>query len=217
MKVGDLRPAGYNPRKLSKEQEKALKQALEVFGDLGGIVFNRRTQNLVSGHQRVKTMEKDWEIRITDRTPDKCGTIARGSIMTPFGELSYREVDWEEKVEKAANIAANKHGGSWDDSALKDLLVELDNGSGLIELTGFSEVDLQGLIDRGAAAELPPLPSESDKLFEQMTFTLTKEQAAVVRSALALSINAGNFEETGNENRNGNALERIAKNYKGGR
>jgi len=220
MKAGDLKPAGYNPRQITDEQAAALKKALEVFGDLGGIVFNRATGNLVGGHQRVKQIDPSWPIELSaaplTEGDKKVGTVAHGSILTPFGRLGYREVEWELQVERAANIAANKHGGSWNDGALKELLVLLDDGSGLLGLTGFSEVELSGLIARGET-DLPDLPSEAEQLFEQMTFTLSKEQAAIVRSAIDLAIASGDFKDTGNENRNGNALFRIAKAYKGGR
>ena len=43
MKVKDLKPAAYNPRKISKEKLAALKKSLEEFGDLFGIVYNTRT------------------------------------------------------------------------------------------------------------------------------------------------------------------------------
>lgn len=223
MKVGDLRPAEYNPRKISDAQSKALKQALEVFGDLGGIIFNRRTGNLVGGHQRVKTLDASWPIKITESSRsidgeklipdlDKCGTVARGFIETPFGPLSYREVVWEEKVERAANVAANKHGGEWDDDKLRDLLVLLDDGSGLLELTGFGSVDLEGLVGHGT--EDLPTPSENDRLFEQITFTVTKSQLATIGFALDTAAKSGPFENTVNENKRGNALFRIAEYYR---
>ena len=217
MKVADLKPAPHNPRRLSAEQESALKQALEVFGDLGGIVFNRRSGVLVSGHQRVKTLDPDWPITSSAHAllegDQKVGTIARGWIDTPFGRLSYREVDWEERIEKAAMIAANKAGGEWDDSALKPLVVTLDDGSGILALTGFGEVELAGLIERGAA-ELPELPSESEKLFQQMNFVVTKEQAALIQATISRALQKGPFSGTGNENRNANALARICEAYR---
>lgn len=215
MKVGALRGADYNPRKITEQELASLRQAMEVFGDLGGITFNRRTGNLVGGHQRVKTLDPEWNIifyPITSAEEMKTGTIRRGWIETPFGGLSFREVDWDEKIERAANLAANKHGGSWDDKKLADLLVGLDDGSPLLELTGFKPVDLEGLIGRGPKAELP---SEAAALFEQLTFVLTKEQLALIGFALDLAIRAGEFKETGNKNARGNALARIAAAYRG--
>lgn len=218
MKVSDLRAAGYNPRTITDAELAALKQALEVFGDLGGIVFNRTTRNLVGGHQRVKTLLPDWPIKIIIRYPEptKTGTVAQGHIETPFGDLYYREVEWTEAVEKAANLAANQHGGSWDDAKLKDLLVGLDDGSGLLALTGFNEVDLSGLMDRAgaAAAGITETPAEKDSMFEQLTFVVTRAQMSEIGFALDQAVKAGPFGETGNANARGNALARIAASYK---
>lgn len=215
MKVGDLRGADYNPRKISEADLASLKQRLEVFGDLGGIVFNRKTGNLIGGHQRVKTLDPSWPIFAENLpTPDKCGTIARGYIKTPFGELSFRIVDWEEKIERAANVAANNPAGEWDDAKLKELLTGLDDGSGMLDLTGFSAIDLQGLIDRAPTA---PLPSEADHLFESITFTVSKEQLSIIGFALDQAIKSGPFDEAKNANRRGNALARIAEAYRNGK
>ena len=171
-----------------------------------------------------KILDKDWKIHIepsADLTPgDKAvGTVAVGWIMTPFGRLSYREVDWELNVEKAANLAANKWGGTWDDAKLKDLLVGLDDGSGLLGLTGFNEVDLSGLMDRQAVAENPitPTPADNDSLFEQLTFVVTRAQMSEIGFALDQAVKAGPFGETGNANARGNALARIAQVYRGAR
>lgn len=49
MKVQDLKPAGYNPRKITKAQLERLKKSLDEFGDLSGIVFNVRTQTTLAG------------------------------------------------------------------------------------------------------------------------------------------------------------------------
>jgi len=120
MKVKDLKPAGYNPRKISPEKLAALKKSLEEFGDLSGIVFNVRTQTVIGGHQRVKNMDPSWKIIKKPRT-DKTGTTAAGYVETPHGRLTYREVDWPEIKEKQANIAANQHGGEFDDDLLNIL------------------------------------------------------------------------------------------------
>lgn len=58
-------------------------------------------------------------------------------------KYQYREVDWDETREKTANIAANAHGGDWDDDKLDNILNELGNIEDFdIELTGFSLVDI---------------------------------------------------------------------------
>jgi len=213
--VGDLKHAEYNPRKMSDQDRRALEQAMRAFGDLSGVVFNRKTGNLVGGHQRVTALEKSWPVVIVEtlKEPDNVGTVAAGYIKTPFGNWSYREVDWELAVEKAANIAANRISGTWDDAKLKDVLVGLDTGAGLLELSGFSPVELQGIMDRAASGDLSGKPSEEDTLFHQMTFTVNTKQRELVRTALTRAVDAGAFESTGNEDEQGNALARIAVAY----
>jgi hypothetical protein len=58
---------------------------------------------------------------------------------------------------------------------------------------------------------MPNLPDAMIKNIEQMTFTVTADQANTIREAIAASIMAGTFIDTGNENKNGNALARIAE------
>lgn len=144
--VGDWKPAPYNPRKISDPALAALGKALREYGDLGGIVFNTRTSRLVGGHQRIKHLKPDWVVH-KEPTKDGTGTVARGWVDTPWGRLDYREVDWTEQKEKAANIAANKHGGEFAIPQLKELLVELNDGSFPLELTGFMESELKEMID----------------------------------------------------------------------
>lgn len=74
MKIKDLKAAGYNPRKISDKHLAMMKKSMVEFGDLSGIIFNRRTGNLVGGHQRVKNFDPDWEI-IKEKFQDGLGTI----------------------------------------------------------------------------------------------------------------------------------------------
>jgi len=109
---------------------------MQEFGDLGGVVFNLTTGHVVGGHQRLKNLDPTW--KITKRQEhDKTGTVACGSIITPFGKFGYREVRWTLHKEMAANLAANKIQGEWDGAKLAPILEELaplPEG----ELTGFS-------------------------------------------------------------------------------
>lgn len=143
--ISDLRPAGYNPRVITAEQQKMLQASMKEYGDLGGIVFNTKTGRLVGGHQRVKQLDPAWNI-VKETQTDSSGTVASGYIETPHGRFSYREVAWSETKEKAANIAANKMGGSFDDELLTQLLQELDSNGFDMSLTGFNEDELKELL-----------------------------------------------------------------------
>ncbi len=138
MKVKDLKAAKYNPRKISEKKLDMLGKSMKEFGDLSGIIFNRRTGNLVGGHQRIKHLRPEWEV-VKEDFEDDLGTVAKGYIKTPFGDWVYREVDWPEKKEKAANIAANKHGGEFDLPMLDGVLSDLKDID--LDLTGFSGED----------------------------------------------------------------------------
>ncbi len=139
MKVKDLKPAKFNPRKITGKELDMLGKSMKEFGDLSGIVFNVRTGHLIGGHQRIKHLRPEWEI-VKEECQDNLGTVAQGFIKTPFGDWIYREVDWPEKKEKAAMVAANRHGGEFDTPMLDEILADLDDIDS--ELLGFSEEDL---------------------------------------------------------------------------
>ena len=148
MNIKDLKPAEYNPRKITDAQLDRLGKAMSEFGDLSGIVFNVRTGNLIGGHQRIKHFDSSWPV-IKNATEDSVGTVATGHIESPTGRWSYREVDWDEIKEKAANVAANKHGGDFDIPLLEDLMVTLKDAGYDTELTGFDIDELAGLVGNG--------------------------------------------------------------------
>ena len=56
--IGDLEHADYNPRKIGDRALHVLGEAMVRFGDLSGIVFNRRTGRLIGGHQRTKHLDQ---------------------------------------------------------------------------------------------------------------------------------------------------------------
>ena len=165
--VKSLTPAPYNPRKIGPEADENLEKSMEYFGDISGIVFNIRTGNLVGGHQRIKHLDASWPITKVPHK-DSVGTVAIGHIDTPFGRWQYREVDWDERKEKEANLAANKHGGQWEYPKLKEILLELDDGAGDLSITGFTEDELRDLIDFGSDAsknedDIPSIASGKSK------------------------------------------------------
>lgn len=148
MKLSDLRPNDRNPRKITDDQMKRLKKSLAKFGDLSGIVFNEVTKTLVGGHQRIEALE-GAEIEITQEfdEPTKTGTTKEGFILFEGERHKYRQVRWDETAQKAATIAANKHGGDWYYPLLVDQLIELDASNIDLDLTGFSHEEITSLLD----------------------------------------------------------------------
>jgi len=166
--VSELKPWERNPRTISPEDLDALKRSLHEFGDLGGIIVNVRTGHVVGGHQRIKGLDPSWTIE-RQLSRDKTGTVAIGYITTPAGHFSYREVDWSQRREMAANLAANRIQGEWDDQKLAPLLAELKNFPE-ITLTGFSEIEIDKLIQQ----VMPTLNGREDEIPEPPTTPVTK-------------------------------------------
>ena len=96
--LADLHPCPYNPRDMDAESAAGLQTSLAEFGDISGIVVNKRTGFLVAGHQRVAALSV-----LYGDLP-----IADGVITTPGGErFAVRIVDWPKEKADLAMIAAN--------------------------------------------------------------------------------------------------------------
>ncbi|OQO68419.1 lactate dehydrogenase [Enterococcus villorum] len=127
MKLQDLKPAEYNPRidlAPGMDEYEKLKRSIIEFGFVDPPVFNRRTRNLVGGHQRV-AIAKDLGL---------------------YEEIEVSVVDLPIYKEKALNLALNKISGQWDEGKLALLLQEFEGDE--LELSGFSEEEVQDIIDQ---------------------------------------------------------------------
>jgi len=138
-RLSQLTPNERNPRRISPRALDALRKSCAEFGDLSGFVFNRRTQRLIGAHQRHSILPPDSEIVISEqlKEPDALGTVARGLVKVGADRIPYREVDWPAAKEKAAMIAANKHGGEFIADTLSDLLHEIEAEGTDLDVTGF--------------------------------------------------------------------------------
>jgi DNA modification methylase len=128
MKITDLTPAKYNPRKDlkagDKEYEK-LKRSISELGYVEPIIWNKQTGNVVGGHQRLKVMSD-----------------------LGYTEIECVVVDLDSQKEKALNIALNKIQGEWDESKLAALMAELDAGAFDVSLTGFDAAEIDELMNK---------------------------------------------------------------------
>lgn len=160
-KLSDLTAHPRNPRKISDPKLKMLEKSLARFGDLSGFVWNVRFNRLVGGHQRGKVLPPDAEIHATPlKEKSKVGTVAAGHVLIDGERFAYREVDWDENIEKAAMIAANKHGGEWDFKILPELLLDLDQMNFDLELTGFDNEEMVNIM--APTSGLSPIKGEDD-------------------------------------------------------
>jgi len=132
---GDIQGADYNPRKITEAARKKLRAKLKQWGLLQPIIVNKRTMNIVGGHQRIGEMD--------------------AIIRKPGYELTVAMVDVDEKQEAAINVFLNNPSaqGEWDITALQgmkdifpDIDFELDMGFDL------SDIDVM-MLETGKGAE----------------------------------------------------------------
>lgn len=127
VKISDLHPAKYNPRKVLKPGDKeweALENSIKRFGVAAPLVANKETMTLISGHQRLNVLKHNGEKEV---------------------EVVLVEVD--EEQEKLLNIALNKIDGDWDYQKLEALFEEISEDD--IKFTGFEPEELANLFDGG--------------------------------------------------------------------
>ncbi len=121
----EIKEAAYNPRIIDDDNLKKLTKGIREHGLVVPLCWNERTGNLVSGHQRLKALDKmhrkkDYKV--------PCSVIDVG-----------------EKEEKQLNVQMNNPSmqGSWDLGALADL-----NADGIsFDDMGFNKADIDFMYD----------------------------------------------------------------------
>lgn len=103
-----------------------MKDNIKRVGLLGGIVWNRTTGNIVSGHQRVTILDE----------------INNYSDGKNDYEINVEVVELSEKEEKEQNLFMNNKNvqGEFDENILKTILTDIDYSN-----AGFSDFDLDML------------------------------------------------------------------------
>ena len=146
MRVAEIVPAEYNPRITLTEKDfeyQALKASIDEFGLVVPLIVNRKTGNLVSGHQRLNVM------------------LAKG-----VEETEVVIVDFEPEKEKALCIAMNRITGEWDYGKLADIMEELRDAEGIDTMvTGFSDYDIVELLGEldAVAGDVPDVEGVAKK------------------------------------------------------
>lgn len=150
--LAHLRAASYNPRLISEKQLASLRNSYVKYGDLSGVIFNRRTKTLIGGHQRTTIFRQAKNARVISRPfKDGVGTVAIGYVEIPLksGKLlriPYREVNVDPLTEKAMNLAANAGGGEFDYPKVGAILKELEQGQFSIESIPLEDLERERAI-----------------------------------------------------------------------
>lgn len=121
-RISEMERAEYNPRVEllpGDDEYEKLKRNIDRFGMVVPVIWNRRTNRVVSGHQRLTVLEN-----------------------MGVEETEVSVVDLDETAEKQLNIAMNRVSGQWDEVKLKELLDSL--GDAALE-TGFDLDEIERL------------------------------------------------------------------------
>jgi hypothetical protein len=120
--IDQLKPAPYNPRKISKSMMDALIKNIKEFGIVDPLVVNKDL-TIIGGHQRYYA----------------CKTLKIKKIPCVVLDLTKNK-------EKILNIALNKITGEFDFASLADLLLDLENQGEDLDLTGFTADEVEDLM-----------------------------------------------------------------------
>lgn len=132
--VDMIHTADYNPRKdlqPGDTEYDSLQRSIEKFGYVDPIIWNKRTGNIVGGHQRYKIL------------------LSQGHT-----EIEVSVVNLSEEEEKAFNVALNKIGGQWDDEKLSELLREISKSDIDVLITGFDSIELDSMLNNNIEDDL---------------------------------------------------------------
>ena len=129
----DIKNAEYNPRIIDQEAKERLRKGLEEHGLVSALVYNKRTGNLVGGHQRLAQLDTLEDSK--DYSLDVC------------------VIDVDPKEEAVINVQLNNPSmqGEWD----LDKLKEIKDGFDLdFSDMGFSDLDVQFMFDESEIVDM---------------------------------------------------------------
>lgn len=153
-----IKPAPYNPRRITPEARKLLKENLKRVGLIGGMKWNEQTGNLFSGHQKLSIMDEVNRYNPETHENDYPITVS--------------VVQMDEKTEKEQLLFENNRNaqGEYDDDMLRKMLPGID-----FTYAGFDDFDMQ-LLGLGDVEQT--MDAYSDTQWRESQITGTGYQAA---------------------------------------
>ncbi len=148
IKITDINPAEYNPRKISNDDYEKLSRNIEEFGLVSPIIINLNNNRIIGGHQRYDVLLNEYMVT---HKYEELNLLRLGDIGWVFAD---EDMDIEdENFEKALNLSLNKISGYWDNQKLNDLFIDFELDGFDVDLTGFSELELSSFEFRKGVEE----------------------------------------------------------------
>jgi hypothetical protein len=114
VRIADLKPAPYNPRKIGAEALSGLSESMKRFGVKQPIIWNKRTGNVIAGHQRLRILR---------------------TALTAEDKLPVVVVDVDDETERLMNVELNnpRIAGSFDVVKMEELSVQVSTDLATLE------------------------------------------------------------------------------------
>lgn len=226
VKLAKLKVNSENPRTITKDKFEKLINSILVFprmleirpivvdGDYTALGGNQRTEALnaitklkiceitdrlseIADFQRMEKSEQENTIRFWSAwLEDKVVPVINASTLTEDEKKQFIIKDNAGFGEWNWDMLAN----SWDSALLEDWGLDLPS-------------DWNSGINPDDCGEEFSLPDGNKPNQEKLTFTVSSEQAELIKSCLGSIKNLEDIETFGNENKNGNALYKIVKQW----
>lgn len=141
LKITDLKPAKYNPRKISNEDYNKLSRSINEYGLVDPIIINLKNNHIIGGHQRYDVLMDEYIAGNSDY--EELQLIKNGDIGWVFTneELILDDINHE----KALNITLNTVQGEWNFEKLEELFHDLSAEGFNLELTGWDKNQIREL------------------------------------------------------------------------
>lgn len=137
IKITDIEPADYNPRKISNEDYVQLSKNINEFGLVSPIIINLQNNHIIGGHQRYDVLLNEYMVT---HKYEELNLLKLGDVGWVFSDEDLEITD--ENFEKALNLSLNKISGYWDNQKLNDLFIDFELDEFDISLTGFDDEEL---------------------------------------------------------------------------
>ena len=139
IKLSELEPSPYNPRRMEESQYQKLQKSMETYGLVDPIIINLKNNHIIGGHQRY-TVLREKSGNDVDYTDPTLQLLRLGDVGWVFQETDITIKD--ENDEKGMNLSLNRLDGEFDENKLNDLFSELMAADYDMDLTGFEDYEV---------------------------------------------------------------------------
>lgn len=149
----DLKGASWNPRSISAKAMEKLKASIRDFGLPQPVIVNRRSEQIVGGHQRVEAVRQlGWE------------------------KVPVTYVDLSDDEERALNIALNNAelAGEWDMEKLAQVIADIADQE-MRKATGFDQRKIDQLLEdllKDEEEEIAPIYPLTPRFLESYDYVV---------------------------------------------